>query len=310
MGIREWFNKKKTSTTVQQPAQKVEVKNIIGAKFSYNDLVSVASYMPVDPCKVTSASDKVSYALVIRNDNYTLKNKYFKSRDTYEYFEAVNYKVIKGTLTNNGWAIYAQGRNNILIENCVFESIKGGNFVSCAGITFRNCYFKDVPGALHFKNCNNITIENCTIEINESGLYTVSALYVGGGCNNITIKDTKVTSGICCGKAFRFGNDGMAVTNAKVDNCEVSGSFSSIGFVIGTSGTASSPVVFSNITAKLSRSWNSVKPTLDASGKPVALYYCNGASTCECRYNSTTMDMERPIASAKIKQTGCTTKMN
>lgn len=291
------FLKKKQPVTTQT--------NTIGCKNTYSELTKAASLLNVAPYRKTKSGDPDKYADNIKADNATIKDRWIKSYDAYQYFEAVNNTTIPGTKTNNGWAFYAGNRKNVTFENCVFEAIKGVNLVGCAGVTFRNCWFKNSPGAVHLKNCSNVVIENCTIEINTTGLYTVSAIYVGGGCSNVTIRNCKVVSPACCGKAFRVGNDGMVASGVSFEDCAVEGSFSSVGFVLGKSGTATAPVRFSRISANLYNSTASVAKNLDASGKPVAIWYCNATSYGAMDSCTTHMDYDRTRSTSRMSQSNC-----
>lgn len=292
------FKSKKPSATPTKA-------NTIGCKYSYAELTKGKAALNVPSYKKTKASDPDKYADSVKANNATIKGKWIKSADLYEFFEAVNYTCIKGTKCSNGWAYYCGNKGNITFENCVFESLKGVNIVGCDNVTIRNCIFKDTPTAIHLKNCNDVLIENCTIDCNTSGIYGMSAIYVGGGCNGVTIKNCKVISNGSAGKAFRFGNEGMICTDCKVVDCIAEGSFASVGFVTGICGSFAAPVTFSSITANLYNSKASCEPNRNAGGNYIQMYYCNSKSFAKMENCITHMDIDRPKASSRITVNNC-----
>lgn len=316
MGIKDLFKKKPFAagkknpvTTQPQQVQQTEQKSTIGCQYSYGYLIKGKTAMNVPSYKKVKAADPDKYADSVKADNAIINYKWIKSANMYEFFEAVTYSCIKGTRCSNGWAYWCGNKNNVTFENCVFESIKGLNIVGCKNVTIRNCIFEDSPTAIHLKNCTNVIIENCTIDCNTTGIFGMSAIYVGGGCNGVKIRNCKVISNGSAGKAFRFGNENMVNTDCSVDNCIADGSFASIGFVTGTCGTSEKPVTFSNITANLYNSKASCEPNRNAGGNYVQMYYCNGKSFATMKNCVTHMDIDRPRCSSRITTSGCTFDM-
>lgn len=272
----------------------------IGCQSTYDTLTASATLVSGAPYEKTSTSQADKYYLTGIQAGATIRNRWIRGSNAYKYFSAVgSIATIPGTNTNNAWGAYV-GVNNVTFENCVFESCKGINAVNCSGLTIRNCIFKDSASPIHLKGVSNVTIDHCTIDINNTGLYIISAIYVGTDCSNINITNTSVFSAGSCGKAFRFGNDGSQYVNtvsATINNCYVSGSFSSVIFAIGHAS-----VTASNIKADLCRSWLSSEPNKSGTTYD-PIYRCDDTSTLSLTDVTTNMDYDRVLKNTKVTET-------